>query len=214
MKLAKGSFSWILTACVITILSGFFYFFIQNTLQKLFLFLFIISFLIECFFLIFFRDPHREIGKEVVAVADGVIREITQINDKDIGNSFHISTFMNVYHVHVNRMPLDGTIKKVTHIPGGHIPAFKKESDRNERMITIIETAIGHVKIIQIAGCIARRIVSYIDVDQDLKKGTRIGIIKLGSRVDLIISKDAIKKISVKKGDHVRAGITQICNIQ
>jgi len=198
----------------ITILSGFFYFFIQNTLQKLFLFLFIISFLIECFFLIFFRDPHREIGKEIVAVADGVIREITQINDKDIGNSFHISTFMNVYHVHVNRMPLDGTIKKVTHIPGEHIPAFKKESDRNERMITIIETAIGPVKIIQIAGSIARRIVSYVDIDQDLKKGTRIGIIKLGSRVDLIVPKDVVRKISVKKGDHVRAGITQICNIQ
>ena len=214
MKLAKGSFSWILTGFFIMALSGFFYFFIQNTLQKLFLFLFIISFLIECFFLIFFRDPHRNIGKDVVAVADGVIREITQIKDKDIGDSIHISTFMNVYHVHVNRMPLGGTIKKVIHIPGGHIPAYKKESDRNERMITIIKTAIGPVKIIQIAGSIARRIVSYVDVDQDLKKGTRIGIIKLGSRVDLIVPKDSVKKISVKKGDHVRAGITQICSIR
>ncbi|OYT28478.1 phosphatidylserine decarboxylase family protein [Thermoplasmatales archaeon ex4572_165] len=168
----------------------------------------------ECFFLMFFRDPHRKIGKEIVAVADGVIREVNQIKDDDIGDSFHISTFMNVYHVHVNRMPLDGTIKKVTHISGGHIPAFKKESDRNERMITIIETAIGPVKIIQIAGSIARRIVSYVDVDQNLKKGTRIGIIKLGSRVDLIVPKDAVKKISVKKGDRVRAGNSQICSIQ
>jgi len=214
MKLAKGSGSWILTAFFFIMITGFIYVFLQNTFQTLFLFLFIISCLIECFFLIFFRDPHRNIGKDVVAVADGVIREITQIKDEDIGDSVHISTFMNVYHVHVNRMPIGGTIKKVTHIPGGHIPAFKKESDRNERMITIIETAIGPVKIIQIAGIIARRIVSYVESGQDLKKGTRIGIIKLGSRVDLIIPKDAIKKISVKKGDHVRAGITQICNIQ
>lgn len=214
MKLAKESGSWILTAFFMIIITGFIFIFLQNTLQILFLFLFVMSCFIECFFLIFFRDPHRKIGPGIVAVADGIIREVTQINDTDIGESIHISTFMNVYHVHVNRMPLEGTIKNITHIPGGHIPAFKKESDRNERMVTIIETAIGPVKIIQIAGTLARRIVSYVDIGQYLKKGTRIGIIKLGSRVDLIVPKHAIKNISVKKGDRVWAGNTQICSIQ
>ena len=109
MKLAKGSFSWILTACVIMILSGFFYFFIQNTLQKLFLFLFIISFLIECFFLIFFRDPHREIGKEVVAVADGVandgrLRHLLNATDGVDETLGQIERFLPAEGQHINEI--------------------------------------------------------------------------------------------------------------
>ena len=132
--------------------------------------------------------------------------------DDDVGESLLISTFMNVYHVHVNRMPLSGTIRKITHIPGKHVPAFSKESERNERMITLINTEIGIIKIIQIAGSIARRINHYGKKGQYLQKGERMGIIKMGSRVDLIIPKQAIGTIKITKGDSVRAGKTSLCN--
>jgi phosphatidylserine decarboxylase len=111
-------------------------------------------------------------------------------------------------------MPIDGKIRKMDHISGGHIPAFKKESERNERMISLINTAYGPMKIVQIAGIIARRIVNYHQPDEHLKKGQRYGIIRLGSRVDLFVSRKHIKNIHIKKGDHVRAGESQILNMQ
>ena len=69
---------------------------------------------------------------------------------------------MNIHNVHVNRMPLDGTIEEITHHKGAHLPAFKKESDSNERIVLLIKTDIGRIKIVQIAGTVARRIVPYV----------------------------------------------------
>ena len=76
---------------------------------------------------------------------------------------------MNLHNVHVNRMPLDGLIKDVDHILGSHLPAFKKESERNERVIITIDTDIGTLKLIQIAGTLARRIVTYINKGDKMK---------------------------------------------
>jgi len=180
--------------------------------SHLLFFLFFFCSIIEGFFLVFFRDPERNIGEGIVAVADGTIREISSITDDDMGESLFISTFMNIYHVHVNRIPLSGTIQKITHIPGSHLPAFTKESERNERMITIIKTDHGPIKIIQIAGTVARRIYHYGKQGQLVKKGDRMGIIKLGSRVDLIIPKHGILSVYVKQGDCVRAGTTSLCS--
>jgi phosphatidylserine decarboxylase len=117
---------------------------------------------------------------------------------------------MNIYNVHVNRIPLDGTVKDIVHIHGIHLPAFKKESEKNERVITTIETKIGTIKIIQIAGTIARRIVPYIKKGDKLKKGEKIGIIRFGSRVDIFLPTNKIKKINIKVGDIVKAGETTI----
>ena len=74
----------------------------------------------------FFRDPDRDIGKGVVASADEKIREISKLKDKEVGDCTKISTFMNMFNVHVNRIPLDGTVQDVVHISGIHLPAFKK----------------------------------------------------------------------------------------
>ena len=214
MKLAQGSGSWVLIWFFICVFLFFVYGFVNGTTGFFILALFILSVIIECFFLVFFRDPKRNIGKGIVAVADGVIRDISELYDEDVGESLCISTFMNIYHVHVNRMPLDGTIQQMDHINGGHLPAFQKESKRNERMISLIDTEYGPMKIIQIAGTLARRIVNYHRPGIQLKKGQRYGIIRLGSRVDLIVSKIQIKTINVKKGDHVRAGESQIISMQ
>ncbi|MCK5636932.1 MAG: phosphatidylserine decarboxylase family protein, partial [Thermoplasmatales archaeon] len=138
---------------------------------------------------------------------------ISKLKDKEVGDCTKISTFMNLYNVHVNRIPLDGTVKDVVHISGIHLPAFKKESEKNERVITTIDTKIGSVKVIQIAGTLARRIVPYIKKGDKLKKGERIGIVRFGSRVDVYLPTKKIKKINVKVGEIVKAGETTLAEI-
>jgi phosphatidylserine decarboxylase len=196
MRIAKGCWSWVAPPLFLSI-----FLLVASWLNIWFLSLFIPVFSVLVFFLIFFRDPERTIAEGVVAPADGTIRDIKQENNQCL-----ISTFMEVNNVHVNRMPLDGRISKMTHFPGYHLRAWKKESDLNERVIIKIETAVGEVTVIQLAGLIARRVYPYIKEGDDLKKGDRIGIIRLGSRVDVILPADKIQSIPVKKGDPIKAG--------
>ena len=214
LRLAEKSESWILICLILTCLFIIVSFVVVGFLQLLSIISSLCLFLLTVFFMIFFRDPERTIGNGVVASADGIIYQIKEEQDDDVGPCVFLSTFMNVYNVHVNRIPIEGTISKIIHIPGGHIPAFKKESEQNERMITLLDTEIGPVKLIQIAGACARRIVNFHTAGQHLKKGERIGMIRLGSRVDLFLPKETINSITVTKGDHVRAGETQITTIQ
>ena len=206
MHIAKGGTSWILTSIFVFIVVSVLALFSSDNLQYILYFLSFITGLVSIIFLIFFRDPQRNIGSGVVAVADGVIRETGSITDKDCGDAWYISTFMNLYHVHVNRMPVDGTIKQVTHIPGSHLPAFTKESDRNERVIILVETMNGIVKIVLIAGTLARRIVPYVTEGQKVKKGEKISLIRLGSRVDIYLPKKMMVTLQVQKKDRVQAG--------
>jgi len=213
MKIAKGSLSWILTSMVLCIFFFVLSLFFSDGLNGVFWFLSFILFLMFLVFLVFFRDPDRDIGEGVVCVADGKIREIIKTKDAVVGDCTKVSTFMNLYNVHVNRMPLDGTILDVVHISGFHIPAFKKDSEKNERVIITIDTIIGVVKVVQIAGTIARRIVPYVKKGDKLKKGDRIGIIRFGSRVDLFLPNDSIKVLRVNVGDIVRAGVDTVAEV-
>ena len=214
MKVAQGSAPWILSAfiaglifMILTLISNW------PIPRIIFLFLSIVIFLKTGVLFLFFRDPERNIGKGIVACADGRIREISNIKDDEIGDCTKISTFMNLYNVHVNRIPLDGTIKNVVHISGIHFPAFKKESEKNERVIITIDTNIGTIKVIQIAGTLARRIVPYIKKGDKLKKGERIGMIRFGSRVDVYLPTKMIKIIHVKLGDMVKAEETTLAEV-
>ena len=209
MRLANGAERWILASLIIVLIS-----IISFITVKHFILLVssIIFFVITIFFIIFFRDPDRIIGEGFVSPADGRIQEIRKMKDEDIDDCIRITVFMNIYDVHVNRMPINGKIVYIEHYPGSHIPAFRKESERNERVIIKIDTVIGVIKIIQIAGIIARRIKPYIKVGDKLEKGSRIGIIKLGSRVDLYLPRDKIV-LKVKKGDRVKAGVDSIAEI-
>lgn len=214
MKIAKGCKSWILSslipALIILVISSIY---LHSSAGSVLLLVSVFLFLLTGFFLVFFRDPEREISEGFSACADGKIREITELTDKDVGKCFKISTFMNVQNVHVNRMVLDGKIKNITHFSGFHIPAFKKESEKNERVVILAETRIGLVKIVLIAGTLARRIVPYIKKDDILKKGDRIGIIRLGSRVDVYLPYKKIKNINVRIGCRVKAGEDKIAEI-
>jgi phosphatidylserine decarboxylase len=213
MNIAQGSLSWIAISFIFTGILFCFSYFISSQLQYVCLFISLLMLLLSIALVIFFRDPTRSIGSGIIAVADGMIREITDENDSDVGKCTKISTFMNIHNVHVNRMPLDGTVSEIVHFHGSHLPAFKKESEKNERVNILIKSKIGAVKIILIAGTIARRIVPYIEDGAKVKKGEKIGLIRLGSRVDIYLPRQKIQSISVKEKDKVRAGEDTIAHI-
>jgi len=213
IHIAKGGLPWVLLAFTVTFLFIILTVFTTPFVQYIAFVFSVFFFCISCILIIFFRDPKRTIGAGIVAVADGKIREITTLHDKDVGDCTKISVFMNIHNVHVNRMPLDGHIKTLIHHPGGHIPAYRKESDRNERVIFILETKIGPVKIIQIAGTLARRIVPYVKPGDFLKKGEKIGLIRLGSRVDMFLPTKTIKQLTVSQHQKIKAGETTIAEI-
>jgi phosphatidylserine decarboxylase len=214
MKIAQGCISWIVTPFLAGLFFAVLFILFDGTLiGSVCLFISFILLLVTGFFLLFFRDPERTIGNGIVAPADGRIREIINVTDPDLGDCTLISTFMNVYNVHINRMPLDGNIKEIIHISGGYLPAFKKESEKNERVVIVMDTKIGTVKIVQIAGTLARRIVPYVKKGDERKKGDKIGIIRFGSRVDIYIPTKKIKRISVNVNDRIKAGEDAIAEI-
>jgi phosphatidylserine decarboxylase len=213
MRIAKGGLSWILPSLLIAFLFLVFSFFANGLTRILFLAFFLLFCAVFCLLLIFFRDPTRSIGAGVVAVADGKIREIILLHDPEVGDSTKISTFMNIHNVHVNRIPLDGTIAQITHHTGGHRPAFQKESELNERIVLLIQTGIGMVKVVQIAGTVARRIVPYVRTGDKLKKGEKLGLIRLGSRVDVYLPTKKIKPLAIQVYDTVKAGEDTIAEL-
>ena len=180
---ARGGFYWIYGTLLLSTVILLYYLFIKLVVFFAFSFTLIIFL---CFFLVFFRDPNRIIGPGIVSPADGRVMLITS----DENYKTKIAVFMNVTNVHVNRAPISGRVVSIIHIPGGFIPAYHPESEQNERFITTMQTKIGKIKIKQIAGIVAQRIVPYIHPGQHLTKGQRIGMIQFGSRVDLILQKN------------------------
>lgn len=202
--IAKGSAPWICTPFILGVvaLSINFIFKIQILLIPALLF-----FLLFTLFLLFFRDPEREIGNGIVASADGKV-----IGLSEEGKNIKISTFMNIHNVHVNRCPIDGKVLSVRHFDGRHLPAFRDGSEHNERVVLVLESVIGEIRIVQIAGTLARRIVPYIKENDMLRKGERIGIIRFGSRVELFLPKDRVK-VKIAKGESVVAGVTTVAEV-
>ncbi|MCS3923716.1 phosphatidylserine decarboxylase [Methanosalsum natronophilum] len=194
---AKGSSCWIVTAFVVTVMIGIIAYITQF---KLALYATASSMSIALFFIWFFRDPERNIqycDQSIVAPADGRVIDI---------RGTKVCTFMNIHNVHVNRVPLSGTVKNIEYSKGGYLPAFCKDSDRNERAEITLDTKYGDIVVTQIAGALVRRIVSYVNVGDKIEQGDKIGMIRFGSRVDVTIPESF--KITCKKGDKVIAGET------
>jgi phosphatidylserine decarboxylase len=163
------------------------------------------------FTLWFFRDPPRQPPSSgILAPADGRISVLRRE-----GGRLRLGMFMNVTDVHVNRAPVDGVISTVEHTPGSHLPAFTKESDRNERASIVVEHSPGlgypptEFEVILIAGAVARRITPYVERGDSLQRGQRIAHIAFGSRADIVLPTDFdVSDILVSRGDRVRAGET------
>lgn len=168
--------------------------------------------IVALFVLQFFRDPAREIPGDagsVLSPADGRIVAIQPVRDPWLDrNALKISVFMNVFNVHSNRSPVDGTVVARWYTPGRFVNAdLDKASTENERNALHIRSTTGHdVTCVQVAGLIARRILCYVDAGAILARGQRYGFIRFGSRVDLYLPPDARVKVTI--GDKVRATST------
>jgi phosphatidylserine decarboxylase len=165
----------------------------------------------------FFRDPERT-GQRgpslVVSPADGKLIMITEVDEPSFiqGRAIRLSIFMNVFNVHVNRYPVTGTVRYVKYNPGKFLnAAVEKSSTENEQMSVGIETGGVRVLVRQIAGLIARRIVTYSKEGEHVEQAQRMGLIRFGSRVDVFLPLDAV--VTAKIGDMTIAGTSVIAEL-
>jgi phosphatidylserine decarboxylase len=165
------------------------------------------------FSLYFFRDPVRiplGEGNQMVSPADGKVVQILDVDDPDIGKAKQISIFLSVFNVHCQRVPLAGKVISTFYNPGKFLAAFNhKASMDNEQTAIVFETENGtKYKVKQIAGLIARRILNYMESEMVVEKGQRLGFIRFGSRVDIIVPPNF--KINVSLGDIVEGNLSII----
>ena len=165
------------------------------------------------FCLNFFRDPKRITPRQdnlIISPADGKIIKIDELDDPNSGEKLKIvSIFLSVFNVHANRMPIDGKFIDVQYVKGKFLAAFDHmASDHNERTEIKIQTKFGIIKVKQIAGLVARRILCYANVGEKMKAGGRLGFIRFGSRTDIILP--AGINLEIKLNQKVLGGETVI----
>lgn len=167
----------------------------------------VLPILLAAFFLWFFRDPNRIIPQapgQIVSPGDGIVTEAEWIETTG-GSRLRLSIFLNVFDVHVNRSPVSGTVKVVEFRPGEFLNAMKPESVlHNEQTLVVIDAGDYEVSFKQIAGLLARRIVCNVKAGDRVERGQRVGLIKFGSRVDVLLPAEA--ELKVKTGMRVRGG--------
>ena len=168
--------------------------------------------LLTLFSLYFFRDPQRipPNNDGFLSPGDGKVVQIIDVEDAEIGKAKQISIFLSVFNVHSQRVPLSGTVISKTYNSGKFLAAFNhKASLNNEQTVVMFETESGKMyKIKQIAGLIARRILNYMEPENRVERGQRLGFIRFGSRVDIIVPAEF--QIDVSLGDMVRGNQTII----
>lgn len=169
----------------------------------------------------FFRDPKRVTPTDsnlVVSPADGkvvIVKKMVPPSELDLGSDelYRISIFLNVFDVHINRVPVAGLISRILYYPGKFFNAsLDKASEHNERNAVVIETEKGQkVCVIQIAGLIARRIVTFVKQEDQMKPGQRFGLIRFGSRADVYLPKGVTPKVMV--GQYMIGGESILANL-
>ena len=184
--------------------------FVSAWLSLIFLTLFL-------FTIAFFRDPNRPVPPGpnlIVAPADGRVRDIVELDEKEIlkTKTRRVGIFLSIFDVHTNRAPIDGRIVYRQHHAGLCLDARDPNcSEKNEAMTWAFENPRGAIVVRQLTGAIARRIVAWANVGDELKKGQRFGMIRFGSRTELYLPLDA--EVLVKTGDHVSGGSTVIARL-
>ena len=199
IPLAKDGFIFILPLLIITVLMFLISFYWATAIFGL-------GFLFVTWF---FRDPERRIPNEpnvIVSPADGKITEIVTENEPINGKLCkRVTIFLSVFNVHVNRVPIKGTIEDIRYNPGKFLAAFNpKASMDNEQNLILINNGRTHIFVKQIAGLIARRIVCWPKKGDHYESGQRYGLIRFGSRVDILLPENT--KLSVACGDKVSGG--------
>jgi phosphatidylserine decarboxylase len=165
----------------------------------------VLCIVIALFLTFFFRDPYRRIISDpttVLSPCDGTVLEIGQEDNFQV-----VRVFLSVFSVHLQRSPVEGIIRAVRYSPGKFLPAMDPKAHiQNEHNLITIESVRGTFIVKQIAGILARRVVSWVHPEQRVEQGQKIGFIKFGSQVDLYMPKDV--RIVVKVGDKVYGGKT------
>ena len=178
----------------------------------------VIPVVLALYFAYFFRDFHRSMPYDpniLYSPADGTVMGIEEIFDDEYLNepALKLTIFLSVFNVHTNRAPLDGEIKYQRYTCGQFVPAYEKNASfENERHAVGVDNGRIRFLVIQVAGLLARRIVSWVTVGHELKQGETYGMIKFGSSTELIVPKNV--EITVKKGDKVTGGITVVGRVK
>ena len=165
----------------------------------------------------FFRDPERAAPADpnvIVAAADGTVMDIVELDEKEVlkNKTRRVGIFLSIFDVHTNRAPIDGRVVYRQHRPGLFLDARRPDcSEKNESMTWAFENPRVTVVVRQITGAIARRIVAWANVGDELRKGERFGMIRFGSRTELYLPLSAT--ILVRVGDHVAGGATPIARL-
>ena len=165
----------------------------------------------------FFRDPERNVPADrnlIVAAADGTVMDIVELDEDQVLKTKmrRVGIFLSVFDVHTNRAPIDGRVVYRQHRSGLFLDARRPDcSEKNESMTWAFENPRVTVVVRQITGAIARRIVAWANVGDELKKGERFGMIRFGSRTELYLPLNA--ELLVKVGDHVLGGSTIVARL-
>src|SRR5438093_3785935 len=165
----------------------------------------------------FFRDPDRAAPVDpnvIVAAADGTVMDIVELDENEVlkNKTRRVGIFLSIFDVHTNRAPIDGRVIYRQHRPGLFLDARRPNcSEKNESMTWAFENTRATIVVRQITGAIARRIVAWANVGDELKKGERFGMIRFGSRTELYIPLNA--EVLVKVGDHILGGSTIIARL-
>ena len=173
---------------------------------------------LACYCIYFFRNPERKIPVDeslIVSPADGTVQDIVHLNDDDFLKSSctKVIIFLSVFDVHVNRSPIAGEIKLQKYVCGRFRPAYKDSVGfENERHLLGIENEKLRVTVTQIAGILARRIVSWVTLDDKLEKGELYGLIRFGYCTEIVVPDNV--EVLVTKGEKVRGGETIIGKIR
>jgi phosphatidylserine decarboxylase len=176
----------------------------------------VVFILLAAFTAYFFRDPHREITSEenlVVSAADGRVTRIEKLNPENADSPNVVSVFLSIFDVHINRSPIAGEIAEVVYSKGKFVIATREDASQiNEQNALTIKNERMTIVCKQIAGVLARRIVCWKRAGDRVVLGERFGLIRFGSRTDLILPPEV--EIAVKVGDRVRGGVTIIGRLQ
>ncbi|MFX1514078.1 MAG: phosphatidylserine decarboxylase [Promethearchaeota archaeon] len=209
MKLAQGSQAFIIVCLCLLICS-----FLLTLYSSTFLILFIFSLIFLTFLITFFRDPDRSPPSNksfVLSPAEGRVYAIESLPD-----TLKIQIRMSLFNVHVTRSPISGKIISIARYPGSFwpmLPFIKRSSEKNARQIIQIQGKDFMLEVIQIAGIFARRCVCYKRENDIVTRGSKLGIIRFGSEVDLVFPTKLGVQVLVQKGDKVRTGETPVAKI-
>ena len=208
MKIVKDGYPFIIFSLILTFIVLYFWGIVWA----------VVPFVLKLYFAYFFRNPNRPLPNDeniLYAPADGRVMRIEEIYDEEYLNdaAVKVTVFLSVFNVHVNRSPMSGEIKYQRYNEGKFVPAFdKKATFKNERHAIGLDNGKIKIMVTQVAGLLARRIVSWVTLGNVVKQGECYGMIKFGSSTELVVPKNV--EILVHKGQNVVGGITPMGRIK